>query len=93
MFLLKLRSALEVDFLNWSISVQTQNYAWSRLSKLMHLFSNSVPEVDFQNWYIYFQSKKYSWCTLNICIINVQTQKYTRECKEFLKAANLVLMH
>ena len=37
----KLRSILQVDFLNRCIYFQTQKYAQSRLSKLMYLCSNS----------------------------------------------------
>ena len=36
----KLRSILQVDFLNLRIYVQTQKYTESRFSKLMYFFSN-----------------------------------------------------
>ena len=38
--LFKLRIILEVDFQNLSIYCQTQNFAWSRLSRLINLHSN-----------------------------------------------------
>ena len=50
-FILKVRSRLEVDFLNLFIYLQTLKYTWSRLSILMYLFWNSkvyILEVDFQ---------------------------------------------
>ena len=58
----KLRSILQVDFLNRCIYFQTQKYTGSRLSKLMHLRSNLE---------VY---RKY---TFNIDVFILKLQKYT----------------
>ena len=60
-FIFKVRTILEVDFLNLCFYVQTQNYTSSRLSKLMlSIFKfRSMLEVDFLNLCIYVQTQKY----------------------------------
>ena len=61
-FTFKLKSIFEVYFLNWCISFQTEKQTWSKLSILMYLFSNS--EV-----YLRLDS-------VNLCIY-AQAEKYT----------------
>ena len=78
----KLRSILQVDYLNRCIYFQTQKYTWSRLFKLMYLCSNSevyrkqIFQIDvfFVSFFkhksmfeVYFQH----WC------IYFETQEYT----------------
>ena len=50
-FILKLRSKLEVDFLNWCIYFQTQKYIWSTLSKLIYL---SLHSEVYKKWLFHF---------------------------------------
>ena len=58
-FLVKLRSILEADFLNLQIYIQSQKYTWSILFELMH-FLRCIFEVDFLNLCIYVQTQKYT---------------------------------
>ena len=91
-FMFKLRSILQVDFLNWCIYFQIQKYTWSR----------------FLNLYIYVQTLKYTWSRFSILIylfmklksilevdfsnlcIYVQIKKYT--WKKFSKLNSCIYM-
>ena len=57
-FIVKLRSILEVDFINLQIYIQSWKYNWRILFELMHLFFKlrSIFEVDFLNLCIYIQT-------------------------------------
>ena len=60
-FILKLRSILELDFLNYVFIFKFR----------------SILEADFQYWCIYFETQNYTWRLSKFMYIYVQTQKNT----------------
>ena len=73
-FTFKLRSILEVDFLNLCIYVQIQKHAGSRFFKLMYFISKS----EVYLWYVFILKLRniLEVNFLNLCIY-LQTQKHT----------------